>query len=116
VGITAILDEPRHTAVAHSRRFLMFVFLRSNRPGLCNANNQSKQRSAILVRVLMFVCFVVPNDTSCRSTRSAVTGHVTGNATDYRTFNASLGIGRGACSDGDAQYEQCSEHLHCGSP
>jgi hypothetical protein len=25
----------------------------------------------------------VPNDTSCRSTRSAVTGHVTCDATDY---------------------------------
>jgi hypothetical protein len=62
----------------------------------------------------MFVCFVVPNDTSCRSTRSAVTGHVTGNATDYCTFNASLSICRGACSDSDSQYEQYNDHLHFG--
>ena len=40
----------------------------------------------ILNRVLTFVCFVVPNDASCRGTHSVVTGHVTRDATDYRTF------------------------------
>jgi hypothetical protein len=46
----------------------------------------------ILIRVLTFIGFVVPNDASCRGTRSAVTGHVTRNAANYRTFNASLSI------------------------
>jgi hypothetical protein len=41
---------------------------------------------------MTFVCFVVPNDTSGDSTHSAVTGKVTRNAADYRTFNASLRI------------------------
>jgi hypothetical protein len=47
---------------------------------------------AILIRVLTFIGFVVPDDASCRGTRSAVTGHVTRNAANYRTFNASLSI------------------------
>ena len=47
---------------------------------------------AILIRVLTFVSFVVPDDASCRGTRSAVTGHVTRNAANYRTFDASLSI------------------------
>jgi len=38
----------------------------------------------------MFVRFVVSDDTSCRGTCGAVTDHVTGHATDDRTFNASL--------------------------
>jgi hypothetical protein len=69
-----------------------------------------------LARVLTFVCFVVPDDTSCRGTRSAVTSHVTRNATDYCTFNASLSICRSACSRGDSQDEQYNENFHYGSP
>jgi hypothetical protein len=71
---------------------------------------------AVLSRVLTFVCFVVPNDTSCRGTRSAVTSHVTRNATDYCTFNASLSICRSACSRGDSQDKQYNENFHYGSP
>jgi hypothetical protein len=55
---------------------------------------------------------VVPDDASCRGTRSAVTGHVTRNAAYYRTFNASLSICWGAGSDGYSQYEQCDDHFH----
>jgi hypothetical protein len=40
----------------------------------------------------MLVGFVVSNDAPCRGARSAVTGHVTRNAANYRTFNASLSI------------------------
>ena len=40
------------------------------------------QPLAILSRVRTFVCLVVPNDTSCRGTHSAMTGHVTRDATD----------------------------------
>jgi hypothetical protein len=50
------------------------------------------QPLAILSRVLTFVCLVVPNGTSCRGTHSAMTSHMTRDATGYRTFNASLGI------------------------
>ena len=64
----------------------------------------------ILFRVLTLVGFVVPNDAPCRGARHAVTGHVTCDAADYRTFNASLSICRGARSDGDSQYEQCNDH------
>ena len=41
---------------------------------------------------MRFVCFVMPNDTSGGGTHSAVPGHVTRNAADYGTFNASLRI------------------------
>jgi hypothetical protein len=59
---------------------------------------------------------MVPNDASGCGTCSAMTGHVTRDATDYRAFNAPLGICRGACSDGNSQYEQCNEHFHYESP
>jgi hypothetical protein len=59
---------------------------------------------------------VVPNDTSCRGTHSAMTGHVTRDATDYRTFNASLSICRADSSDSDSHYEQRNEHFHFKSP
>jgi hypothetical protein len=70
----------------------------------------------ILIRVLTFIGFVVPDDASCRGTRSAVTGHVTRNAANYRTFNASLSICRGARSEGNSHHEQCNEHFHFKSP
>jgi hypothetical protein len=58
---------------------------------LCNTA-VSGEPLVILIRVLTFIGFVVPDDASCRGTRSAVTGHVTRNAANYRTFNASLSI------------------------
>jgi hypothetical protein len=62
-----------------------------NGPQLCNAT-VSGEPLAILIRVLTFIGFVVPDDASCCGARNAVTGHVTRNAADYRTFNASLSI------------------------
>jgi hypothetical protein len=59
---------------------------------------------------------VVADDTPSCSTRGAVTGHVTSNATNYRTFNASLSICRGARSEGNSHHEQCNEHFHFKSP
>jgi hypothetical protein len=66
-----------------------------------DACRTTKDGLAILSRVLTFVCFVVPNDTSNRGTRSAVTSHVARNAADYCTFNASLSICGSARSCGE---------------
>ena len=82
----------------------------------CVTQQPAEVTLAILVSVLTLVRLVVADDTPSCSTRGAVIGHVTSNATDYRTFNASLSIRRGACSDGNSQYEQCNEHFHYGSP
>jgi hypothetical protein len=58
----------------------------------CVTQQPAEVTLAILVSVLTLVRLVVADDTPSCSTRGAVTGHVTSNATDYRTFNASLSI------------------------
>ena len=60
----------------------------------CVTQQPAEVTLAILVSVLTLVRLVVADDTPSCSTRGAVTGHVTSNATDYRTFNASLSIRR----------------------
>jgi hypothetical protein len=47
----------------------------------------------------MLVGFVMPDGTASSSTRSSMSGHVTGDSPDYGTFDAALGICRGGCSD-----------------
>ena len=61
---------------------------------------QPRQPLAILVRVLPLVRLVVSDDTPCRGARSSVSSHVPRDTAHYRAFDASLGICRGACSEG----------------
>jgi hypothetical protein len=82
----------------------------------CVTQQPAEVTLAILVSVLTLVRLVVADDTPSCSTRGAVTGHVTSNATDYRTFNASLSICRADSSDSDSQNQQCNEHFHCKPP
>jgi hypothetical protein len=97
--------------------FLDPAILPTNQPLVaCVTQQPAEVTLAILVSVLTLVRLVVADDTPSCSTRGAVTGHVTSNATDYRTFNASLSICRADSSDSDSQYEQRNEHFHFKSP
>jgi hypothetical protein len=49
----------------------------------------------------MLVRFMVPNDASCRGTRSAVADHMARNAANNGTFDAPLGICRSIRTDDD---------------
>jgi hypothetical protein len=80
------------------------------------ADSKPWQPLAILVRVLTLVCLVVSDDTPRRGARSSVSSHVPRDTAHYRAFDASLGICRGACSEGYSQHEQCNEHFHFESP
>jgi hypothetical protein len=82
----------------------------------CVTQQPAEVTLAILVSVLTLVRLVVADDTPSCSTRGAVTGHVTSNVTNYRTFNASLSICRADSSDSDSHYEQRNEHFHFKSP
>ena len=86
------------------------------KPFAAAANCKPWQLLPILVYVLTLVRLVVADDTPSCSTRGAVTGHVTSNATNYRTFNASLSTCRADRSDHDSHYEQRNERFHFKSP
>jgi hypothetical protein len=107
-------------AVSRSHRLLCSSLIQrsADKPTLvvCVTQQPAEVALAILVSVLTLVRLVVADDTPSCSTRGAVTGHVTSNATDYRTFNASLSICRADSTDSDSQNQQCNEHFHCKPP